>query len=84
MIVYKINIIAELEKIGLKSTIVKRNGVFGQETMKKFKRNDSAISMKTLNKLCCVLGLQPNDILEYIESQDDRYQVIEKINELRW
>lgn len=31
MIVYKINIniIAELEKIGLKSTIVKRNGVFG-------------------------------------------------------
>ncbi|WP_129700611.1 helix-turn-helix domain-containing protein [Anaerostipes caccae] len=84
MIVYKIDIIAELEKIGLKSTIVKRNGVFGQETMKKFKRNDSARSMKTLNKLCCVLGLQPNDILEYIESQDDRYQVIEKINELRW
>ena len=84
MIVYKIDIIAELETIGLNSTIVKRNGVFGQETMKKFKRNDSARSMKTLNKLCCVLGLQPNDILEYIESQDDRYQVIEKINELRW
>ena len=41
------------------------------------------ISIKTLNTLCCVLGLQPGDVFEYIETQEDRENILDIINEER-
>lgn len=78
MLEYKINVIEELSKIGLDFTWAKRNGVFGQATMMKFKNKNTSISIDSMNKLCCVLGLQPGEIFEYIETQEDR-EILEKL-----
>lgn len=81
MIEYKINVIKELNKIGINTTTAKNSGIFAQATMKKFKNNDTSISLDNLNRLCCVLEMQPRDIIKYIETESDREEIISKIRE---
>lgn len=81
MIEYKIDVIAELNKIGINTTKAKETGVFGQATMKKFKEKDTSISLDNLNRLCCLLEMQPRDIIKYVETEEDREKIISKIRE---
>ena len=78
---YKIDIIPELAKVGINTTVAKNTGIFGQATMKKFRDNDTSISLDNLNRLCAVLEMQPRDILKYIETDEDREKYISKISE---
>ncbi len=79
MIEYKINVIQELKNIGINTTKAKESGIFGQATMKKFKDGDTTISLENLNRLCCVLEMQPRDIIKYVETEEDRKKIISKI-----
>ena len=81
MIEYKIDVIAELNKVGINTTKAKETGVFGQATMKKFKEKDTSISLDNLNRLCCILEMQPRDIIKYVETEEDREKIISKIRE---
>lgn len=71
MIVYKVNLIKELKKLGLDYAAMKKNKIISQCTMRKFAKEDVYISVKTLNKLCCILGKQPEDtiylLLDFLE-----------------
>lgn len=81
MIQYKINVIEELKKQGLKSTNAKQNRLFAQATMTKFRKGDTNISIAILNRLCCILDKQPCDILEYQETDDDRINILKRIQD---
>lgn len=81
MIEYKIDIIAELGKLGINTTTAKKSGIFGQDTMRKFRNGDTNISLEILNRLCCILEMQPRDILKFIETDEDREKIISKICE---
>lgn len=81
MIVYKINVIEELNKINVNATTAKKTGIFGQATMTKFKNNDTSITLDILNRLCCLLEMQPRDIIKYVETEEDRKNIITKIGE---
>lgn len=81
MLEYKINVIKELQKVGINTTVAKKSGVFGQATMKKFKDGDTSISLDNLNRLCCVLEMQPRDIIKYIETEEDKINIISKISD---
>lgn len=83
MLEYKINVIDELAKVGINTTIAKRTGIFAQATMKKFKENDTTISLDNLNRLCAVLEMQPRDIIKYVETEEDKENIISKINEFK-
>ena len=71
MLQYKIDIIAELSKIGINTTTAKNTGIFGQETMKKFKEGNTKISLDNLNRLCAVLEMQPSCLLYTSDAADD-------------
>lgn len=79
MLEYKIDVIKELERVGMNTTKAKKTGVFGQATMKKFRNKDTNISFDNLNRLCCVLEMQPRDIIRYVETDEDRKKIISKI-----
>lgn len=79
MLQYKIDVIAELGKVGINTTKAKSTGLFGQATMKKFRDGDTSISLDNLNRLCAVLEMQPRDILKYVETEEDREKYISKI-----
>ena len=68
MLEYKINVISELERVGINTTVARKTGIFGQETMKKFRNGDTSISLDNLNRLCCVLEMQPRDLIKYVET----------------
>ncbi|MCM1246470.1 MAG: helix-turn-helix transcriptional regulator [Roseburia sp.] len=79
MLKYKIEIIPALKKVGINTTTAKKSGIFGQDTMRKFRNGDTNISLEVLNRLCCVLEMQPRDILKFIETEEDRKKIISKI-----
>lgn len=81
MLQYKINVIEELEKVGINTTKAKNTGIFGQETMRKFRIGDTKISLDNLNRLCAVLEMQPRDIIKYVETDEDREKYISKIRD---
>lgn len=81
MLLYKIDVIAELAKVGINTTFAKKSGIFGQDTMRKFRRKDTNISLEVLNRLCCVLEMQPRDIIKFVETDTDREKILSKICE---
>lgn len=81
MLIYKIDVISELKKVGINTLTARKTGVFAQTTMKKFKEKDTSISLDNLNRLCCVLEMQPRDIIKYIETDEDREKILNKISE---
>lgn len=83
MLKYKIDIIAELNKVGINTTTAKKCGIFGQDTMRKFKDGDTNISLEILNRLCCILEMQPRDIIKFVETDEDRKEIISKICDIK-
>lgn len=81
MLEYKVDIIKELEAIGINTTVAKNTGIFGQATMKKFRDGDTKISLDNLNRLCAVLEMQPRDIIKYVETPTDREKYISVIHQ---
>lgn len=81
MIKYKIDVIKELENIGVNTTVARNTGIFAQVTMKKFRDGDTSISLDNLNRLCALLEMQPKDIIKFIETDDDREKIISKISD---
>lgn len=81
MIEYKIDVTKSLNDIGINTTTARKTGIFGQDTMRKFKNGDTKISVEVLNRLCCVLEMQPRDILKYVETDKDREEILTKICE---
>lgn len=81
MLIYKIDVIKKLSEVGINTTSAKKSGIFGQDTMRKFRNKDTSISLEILNRLCCVLEMQPRDILKYVETDNDREKIISKICE---
>lgn len=83
MLQYKIDVIQELANVGINTTRAKETGIFGQETMRKFRIGDTSISLDNLNRLCCVLEMQPRDIIKYVETESDEEKILSKIREKR-
>lgn len=70
MIKYKINIMDSLKNKGYTSYKLRKNKIFGEATMTKF-RNKEYINFENLNILCSLLDCQPGDIIEYIPDIPD-------------
>lgn len=83
MIKYKINVLEELKKVGVNTMLAKQTGIFSQSTMMKFKNNDTTITVEILNRLCCILEMQPRDILKFVETQEDQEDILEKVTEYK-
>lgn len=83
MLKYKIDVIEELRKVGINTTTAKKTGIFGQTTMLKFRNNDTSITLDNLNRLCCILELQPRDILKYVETENDEKNILKKLKKIK-
>lgn len=65
MIKYKVNIMDSLKAKGYTSYRLRKEKIFGEATMTKF-RNKEYINFDNLNLLCTLLNCQPGDILEFV------------------
>ncbi len=66
MLVYKIDVIETLKENGYNSTKILRENLLGQSTMQKLRRGEM-VGIKSIEKLCELLDMQPGNIIKYIE-----------------
>ena len=71
MIIYKINVIDELNKHGYTNSILRDNNFLSQATLTNLRRGGN-ITIATLNILCLLLDCQPGDIIEISASEEEK------------
>lgn len=70
MLNYKINVLDALKKAGYTTTDIKKKKLLAQRTMQAL-REEEIVGPVALNHICCLLNMQPGDILEYVKDEDD-------------
>ena len=71
MLTYKINVIEALKEAGYNSTRILKENTISQAAMQKIRKNE-VIGIKTLEKLCEVLDMQPGNIIKYVEDNEPK------------
>lgn len=66
MLIYKINVLETLKESGYNSTKILREGIISQSAMQKLRKNEM-VGIKTLERLCELLDMQPGNIIKYVE-----------------
>lgn len=72
MIKYKINIADALERVGFNTYKAKTSGLLSQDTLKKLKNEDTAVSLKSLNNLCVILDMELKDVVSFAMSEEEK------------
>lgn len=72
MLKYKINIADALERKGFNTYKAKTSKILSQDTLKKIKQENTNISLESLNRICILLDMQPKDLIEYVESREEK------------
>ena len=72
MLKYKINIADALERKGFNTYKAQKTKILSQDTLKKIKNEDTNISLATINRICIILDMQPKDLIEYVEDQEEK------------
>lgn len=62
---YKMDVMAELKKIGYSSTRIREEKLIGQSYLQQLRHNE-LVSWKTIDTLCGLLHCQIGDLLEYV------------------
>lgn len=78
MLKYKFNVGAALDQVGFNVYKAKKTGAISQDALKKIKQGDTNISLKTINAICAILEIAPGELLEYVETVQDK-ELKEKI-----
>nr|DAF82196.1 MAG TPA: Cro/C1-type HTH DNA-binding domain protein [Caudoviricetes sp.] len=66
MLTYKINVLDTLKESGYNSTKILKEGLISQSAMQKLRKNEM-VGIKTIEKLCELLDMQPGNIIKYVE-----------------
>lgn len=72
MIKYKINVADALERVKFNTYKAKTSGLISQETLKKFKKEDTSVSLNSLNNLCIILDMELKDIISFEMTEEDK------------
>jgi DNA-binding Xre family transcriptional regulator len=68
MLTYKIDVLDTLKESGYNTTRILRESLISQSAVQKIRRNEM-VGMKTLEKLCELLDMQPGNIIKYVEDK---------------
>lgn len=68
MLTYKIDVLDTLKESGYNTTRILRESLISQSAVQKIRRNEM-VGMKTLEKLCELLDMQPGNIIKYVENK---------------
>ena len=71
MLQYKIDVLEALKEVGVTFSSCRKSKIFSQATLSRFRKGDASIDAETLNRLCCILELQPRDLIRYTEEPAD-------------
>lgn len=67
MFVYKIDVLETLKENGYNSTRILKENLLSQSAVQKIRKGEM-VGIKTLEKICELLDMQPGNIIKYIEN----------------
>ena len=68
MLVYKIDVLGTLKESGYNSTRILKEDLISQSAVQKIRKNEM-VGIKTIEKLCKLLDMQPGNIIKYVENK---------------
>ena len=68
MLTYKIDVLDTLKESGYNSTKILKENLISQSAMQKIRKNEM-VGIKTIEKLCQLLDMQPGNIIKYVENK---------------
>ena len=71
MLRYKIDIADALDRKGFNLYKAKTTKLLSQDTLKKIQREDTNISLESLNRICLILDMQPKDLIEFKATEEE-------------
>lgn len=67
MLVYKIDVLTELKKLGYNTNVIRKNKLLSEGSIQHIRQGEM-IGIKTLDSLCRLLKMQPSDIIKYVDN----------------
>lgn len=68
MLIYKIDVLGTLKESGYNSTRILKENLISQSAVQKIRKNEM-VGIKTIEKLCKLLDMQPGNIIKYVEKK---------------
>lgn len=72
MLKYKFDVGEALEKAGINMYMAKKTKILSQDTLKKIKNGDTSISLESINRVCMILNMQPEQLLLYEDNKEEK------------
>lgn len=67
---YKIDVVQALKENGYTTYKIRKEKIFSESTLQSF-RDNKMVSWETLEQICRLLKVQPGDVLEYQEEEQE-------------
>lgn len=81
MIRYKIDVIEALRSKGISTTVASAARLFPESTMKKFREDEEVkVSPISLDKLCYLLDMELEDIIEFVPDEGTKEELMNRKN----
>lgn len=86
MIRYKIDVLKKLRESGYTMGMIKSENLLSQSTIQDLRKGRMVGTLATLDKLCCMLDMQPGDIIECWQKPKTTivYEVVKNTGEYGW
>ncbi len=79
MIKIKDDVFQKLKARGFTTTSAKKTGWISQDSMKAIREGKPNLTLKTLDRICILLGCKPQDVIEFTVTEQDKQDLAEMI-----
>jgi DNA-binding Xre family transcriptional regulator len=69
MLKYKINVLETLKESGYNTTRLRKEQIVGESAIQSLRKGEM-VGIKTLEKICDILDMQPGNIIKYVEDTE--------------
>lgn len=76
MIKFKFDVAGALATAGVTAYTAQKSGILSQDTWRKIKAGDTHISLDAINRICCILHMQPEHLIYYAPDQAEEEKIL--------
>lgn len=76
MIKFKFDVAGALATAGVTAYTAQKSGILSQDTWRKIKAGDTHISLEAINRICCILRMQPEHLIYYAPDQAEEEKIL--------
>lgn len=79
MIKVKDDVYERMRARGFNTNTVKKTGWISQMTLRAIREGKGEMTLKTLNRICLLLGCKPEDVIEFTVTEQDKKDLADMI-----